>query len=164
MTPDDLCQIFDRLAHGPVVATAGVRHLYLWYGNPERLEEMIPPSLLQRLDLYALAAQLPRTPYAADEARRLLRDQIERELRARAVPDSRQVLVVSGCNLLARYGVPLQPFYAFVNDSRIVILVVPRAEAEFTLPLRLPDFVRLVPTETFAALSQVVGEKSVIRE
>lgn len=164
MTPDDLRQIFDRLAGGPVVATTGVRHLYLWYGDPKRLEEMIPPALLQRLDLYALTSRLPRTPYAVDEARWLLRDGIEQELRTRATSDARQVLVVSGCNLLARYGVPLQPFYAFVSESRAVVLVVPRSETEFTPSLRLPDFVRLAPAETFVALSRAVGERNVVRE
>jgi hypothetical protein len=164
MTPDDLLQIVDRLTHGPVVPTAGVRHLYLWYGDPDRLEEIIPAPLLQRLDLYELVRRLPRTPYAADEARRLLRDRIEQELRARANSSERQVLVVSGCNLLARYNVPLQPFYSFASDHRIVILVVPRAEAEFPPPPQLPDFVRLAPTAPFDALSQAVGEKNVIRE
>jgi hypothetical protein len=147
-----------------VVPTAGVRHLYLWYGDPDRLEEIIPAPLLQRLDLYELVRRLPRTPYAADEARRLLRDRIEQELRARANSSERQVLVVSGCNLLARYNVPLQPFYSFASDHRIVILVVPRAEAEFPPPPQLPDFVRLAPTAPFDALSQAVGEKNVIRE
>lgn len=164
MTPDDLRRIFEHLTRGPVVATAGGRHLYLWYGDPKRLEEMIPPALLQRLDLYALTSSLPRAPYAADEARRLLRDLIEQELRARAMPDACQVLVVSGCNLLARYGVPLQPFYAFVSDSRVVVLAVAREESEFLLPQRLPDFVRLAPTETFVALSRAVGERNVVRE
>ena len=164
MTPDDLRQIVDRLAHGPVVATAGARHLYLWYGDPERLDEMIPAPLLQRLDLYELVGRLTRTPYAVDEARRLLRDRIEQELRARATSSDPQVLVVSGCNLLARYSVPLQPFYSFTSDHRVVILVVSRAEAEFTPPPRLPDFVRLVPTVPFDALSRAVGEKNVIRE
>jgi hypothetical protein len=164
MTPDDLLQIVDRLTHGPVVPTAGVRHLYLWYGDPDRLEEIIPAPLLQRLDLYELVRRLPRTPYAADEARRLLREQIKQELHARATSSDRQVLVVSGCNLLARYNVPLQPFYSFTSDHRVVILVVPRADAEFPPPPRLPDFVRLATTVPFDALSQAVGEKNVIRE
>ena len=179
MTPDDLRQTFERLARGPAVATMSPRHLYLWHGDLAALENLVPSVLLQRFDLYALAGQLPRTPYAVDEARRVLRAQIERELRdqitsvrqaslgyARDRQDRctpRQVLIVSGCSLLARYGVPLQPFYAFVSDSRAAVLVVSREETEFVPPAGLPDFVRLAPAATFVALSQVVGDKNVVQ-
>ena len=171
MTPDDLRQIFERLARGPTAATIGPRHLYLWHGDLAALENLVPPALLQRFDLYALAGQLPRTPYAVDEARRLLRAQIEQELRdqitsVRQAQDRRtyqQVLIVNGCSLLARYGVPLQPFYSFVSDSRAVVLVVSREETESVPPVGLPDFVRLAPAAIFAALSQAVGEKNVIQ-
>ncbi len=192
MTPDDLRQTFERLARGPAVATMSPRHLYLWHGDLAALENLVPPVLLQRLDLYALTGQLPRTPYAVDEARRVLRAQIERELRDQITSvrqahrhachestlaveprheysrwqdrrASQQVLIVSGCSLLARYGVPLQPFYAFVSDSRAVVLVVSREETEFVPPAGLPDFVRLAPATTFVALSQVVGDKNVVQ-
>jgi len=171
MTPDDLRRTFERLARGPAAATIGPRHLYLWHGDWAALESLVPPTLLQRFDLYALAGQLPRTPYAVDEARRVLRTQIERELRdqitsVRQAQDrraSQQVLIVSGCSLLARYGVPLQPFYSFVSDNRAVVLVVSREETELVSPTGLPDFVRLAPATTFVALSQVVGDKNVVQ-
>ena len=163
MTPDDLRQTFERLARGPAVATMGPRHLYLWHGDLAALENLVPSVLLQRFDLYALAGQLPRTPYAVDEARRLLRAQIERELRDQITRASQQVLIVSGCSLLARYGVPLQPFYSFASDNRAVVLVVSREETEFVPPAGLPDFVRLAPAATFVALSQAVGDKNVVQ-
>ena len=163
MTPDDLRQTFERLARGPTAATQAGRHLYLWHGDLAALENLVPSALLQRFDLYALAGQLPRTPYAADEARRLLRAQIERELRDQVACASRQVLIVDGCGLLTRYGVPLQPFYSFVSDSRAVVLVVSREETEFIPPAGLPDFVRLAPATTFVALSQAIGEKNVVQ-
>ncbi len=163
MTPDDLRETFGRLARGPTAATQAGRHLYLWHGDLTALEELVPPVLLQRFNLYALAGRLPRTPYAADEARRLLRAQIEQELHDRAARASRQVLTVDGCTLLARYGVPLQPFYSFVSDSHAVVLVVAREETEFVPPALLPDFVRLAPATTFAALSRAVGEKNVVQ-
>ena len=163
MTLDDLCQTFERLARGPVAATRTSRHLYLWHGNLAALEGLVPPALLQHLDLYTLIGKLPRRPYALDEARRLLRAQIERELRDQVSRTPRQVLIVSGCGLLARYGVPLQPFYSFVSDSRAVVLVVSREETEFIPPAGLPDFVRLAPATTFVALSRAVGEKNVIQ-
>jgi len=163
MTPDDLRGTFERLARGPTAATQTGRHLYLWHGDPAALEGLVPPVLLQRFDLYALAKRLPRTPYAVGEARRVLRAQIERELRDQAAHAPRQVLIVNGCTLLARYGIPLQPFYSFVGDSRAVVLVAARAETEFVPPAPLPDFVRLAPAATFAALSRAVGEKNVVR-
>jgi hypothetical protein len=163
MTPDDLRHTFEQLARGPAAATRTPRHLYLWHGDLSALERLVPPALLQRLDLYALAARLPRTPYAVAEARRLLRAEIERELHDQAVRALRQALVVNGCSLLARYGVPLQPFYSFVGDSRAIVLVVSREETEFAPPAGLPDFVRLVPVATFAALGRAVGEKNVVQ-
>jgi hypothetical protein len=163
MTPDDLRQTFEQLERGPAAATQGLRHLYLWHGDLATLERMVPPALLQHLDLCALAEQLPRTPYAVDEARRMLRTQIERDLRDQATRSPRQVLVVDGCSLLARYGVPLQPFYSFVSDSRAVVLVVSREDTEFVPPAALPDFVRLAPATTFAALSRAVGERNVVQ-
>jgi len=171
VTPDDLRQTFGRLARGPTAATIGPRHLYLWHGDLAALENLVPSVLLQRFDLYTLVGQLPRTPYGVGEARRVLRAQIERELRdqitsVRQAQDrraSQQVLIVSGCSLLARYGVPLQPFYSFVSDSRAVVLVVAREEAEFVPPAGLPDFVRLTPAATFSALSRAVGDKNVVQ-
>ena len=163
MTPDDLRQTFERLERGPAAAMQGPRHLYLWHGNLAPLERLVPPALLQHLDLYTLAEQLPRAPYAVDEARRLLRTQIERDLRDQATRSPRQVLVVDGCSLLARYGVPLQPFYSFVSDSRAVVLVVSREDTGFVPPAALPDFVRLAPATTFAALSRAVGERNVVQ-
>jgi len=163
VTPDDLRQTFERLARGPAAATRGPRHLYLWHGNLAALENLVPSVLLQQFDLYALAGLLPRTPYGVDEARRLLRAQVERELHDQATRAPRQVLIVDGCGLLARYGVPLQPFYSFVNDSRAVVLVVSREETEFVPPAGLPDFVRLAPATTFVALSQAVGDKNVVQ-
>ena len=159
MTADDLRQTFERLARGPTAATQAMRHLYLWHGTPTQLETLVPSSLLGHLDLYALTRQLPRAPYALDEARRVLRAQIEEELRGQTDHAPRQVLVVNGCSLLVRYRVPLQPFYSFVNDSRAAVLVVCREDTGFTPPVTLPGFVRLAPTTTFDALSQAVGER-----
>jgi hypothetical protein len=164
MTPDDLRQIFERLARGPAAATRGPRHLYLWHGNLATLERLVPPALLQHFDLYALTRRLPRTPYAVDEARRVLRTQIERELRDQVTHAPRQVLIVNGCSLLVRYGVPLQPFYSFASDSRAVVMAVSREETEFVPPAGLPDFVRLAPATTFSAPSQAVGERNVVQE
>ena len=163
MTPDDLRGVFERLARGPTAATQAGRHIYLWHGDPAALEGLVPPVLLQRFDLYALAKRLPRTPYTAGEARRLLRAQTERDLHDQVARAPRQVLIVNGCTLLARYGVPLQPFYSFVGDSRAVVLAVPREETEFVPPAPLPDFVRLAPAATFAALSRAVGAKNVVQ-
>ena len=163
IAPDDLRQTFEQLARGPVAATETGRHLYLWHGDVAALERLVPSTLLQHLDLYAVAGQLPRAPYAIDEARRLLRAQIERELRYQANLAPRQVLVVRGCGLLARYRVPLQPFYSFVSDSHAVLLVVPREETEFVPSAALPDVVRLTTRAIFEALSRVVGEQNVVQ-
>jgi hypothetical protein len=164
MSPEDLRALLERLAHGPTVAIHGGRHLYLWHGEPGSVEEMVPPALRRRLDLYDLAGRLPRTPYADDEAQRLLGAGIERELQALMAHPSQQVLLVGGCSLLARYRVPLQPFYAFVSDRRAVILVVARQETEFIPTAALPEFVHLDPAATFVALSGAVGEQNVIVE
>ena len=164
MTADDLRQTFERLAQAPTAATGTGRHLYLWHGDLVALETLVPPALLQQLDVYTVAGQLPRTPYAADEARRVLRRQIERALHEQTdLVAPRQVLVVNGCKLLARYRVPLQPFYSFVSDSRAVVLVASREETEFAPPVSLPEFVRLTPATTFTALSRAVGEGNIVQ-
>ena len=163
MTLDELRATLEQLTQGPVVATGAVRHVYLWHGDLEELIRIVPPALRRDLDLYALARQIPRAPYAIDEAQRTLRTHIEQALREQIAHSPHQVLLVSGCSLLARYRVPIQPFYAFASDRRVVILVVSRQDSEFTPDDSLPEFVHLDQTAVLTALSQAVGQQCVVQ-
>lgn len=163
MTPDDLRALLEHLTQGPVVPTGVVRHVYLWHGDPDALTVLVPAALRQPLDLYALAQRLPRTPYALDEAQHLLRTEIEGELQCQKERAPSQVLIVSGCGLLARYRVPLQPFHAFASDRRVVILTVSRQDSEFAPTASLPEFTHLDQTATLTALRVAVGEQNIVQ-
>jgi len=73
--------------------------------------------------------------------------------------------VVTGCSLLARYRVGLQPFYEVLTDHTMVVLVCPAAtvgSAAYDPAGRLPDYVRCEPGATLAYLSRLVEDDHVV--
>ena len=161
MTKDELLTLIARFSQRPLPALGG-RHVYLWHGTLESLKGAIPAQVLTLLDLHRLAAALPRAPRASDEARRLLSRAIEEELDERLAPDSQQILVIAGCDLLCRYQVSINSFFQIASEKQIVILVVSPAETRFQPSSPLPDYVTLDASAPFDYLLAAVGPEATI--
>jgi hypothetical protein len=159
----EFASLISQLSQRPVPPLAG-RHVYLWQGEPGDLLGMIPLGFGVQLDLYDLAATLPRTPFALDEARRLLENSIVTWLRDHAAAGQCYIVVVTGAALLQRYRVSLEPFFQISNESRMVVFVAPRREAEYRPPPHFPSYVELQPGAILEYLRTQLGERAVIGE
>lgn len=162
MQTDEFADLLASFAQRPVPPVAG-RHVYVWHGELAALRAIVPAGLVSELDLYALAAGLPRTPYAVDEARRLLQTALQTWLRDHTpARGQRQVVVVTGNTLLERYRLPLEAFFQVSGDARMIVLVVTPAETSFDPRRPLPPYVTVQPTAALAYLRASVGERAVI--
>ena len=72
------------------------------------------------------------------------------------------VLVVTGCDLLSRYRVPLGPFFEIASEQVMIVLVVSPAEIRFRPAEPIPDYVSLDADAPFDYLRSAVGEEAVI--
>jgi hypothetical protein len=161
MNKSEFLNLLSRFVQRPLPAVDG-RHVYLWHGETSRLKSAVGAGPWVEINLHALAASLPRTPRAADEAARLLRQAIEGEMYRHRTSESQQVFVISGCDLLSRYKVPLQPLFQAASESCMVVLALSPAETHYQPTTPLPDYLSLHPTATFTYLKEVVGENAVI--
>jgi len=140
------------------------RHLYVWHGEADDLMSLLPAGRARALNLFQVATELNRHPLARDEANELLHDALRLQLRdwyaggAKAHP----VLVATGCELLARYQVGLQPFYEVLTDYSMIILVCSAEDAAYDPKGRLPGYVRCEPGATLTYLSRLVEDNHVI--
>lgn len=166
MKTERLRQLSLELASGPLPG----RHVYLWYGSSKALLLLLPAGLVKSLDVTRLMACEERPPTASGEARR----RIERALRLKlqelasqlAINNGRQILVVSGTELLARYGIGIVSFYEeYVSDRTIVIFIAHRVTDNSPVLENLPGFVRLLPDTTYRyVLSLLESEDTVVSE
>jgi hypothetical protein len=140
------------------------RHLYLWYGETDDLISLLPAGCAQRLDFFQVTAELDHYPFAQDEAGELLRDALRVQLRDwyAGGAEYHPILVVIGCELLARYRVGLHPFYEVLTDRSMVILVCAAADAAYDPQGRLPGYVHCEPGATLAYLSRLVEDDHVV--
>lgn len=162
MQPNEFADLLASFAQRPVPPVSG-RHVYVWHGELPALDTAIPAGLAVQLDLYDLAADLSKHPYALDEARRLLQTAIQTWLRTHApAPGKRQVIAVTGCTLLERYRVPLDAFFQVAGDSRMTILCVPPSETSFAPRRPLPGYVIVQPAAALVYLAAIVGEQATI--
>lgn len=162
MHTDQFTDLLASFAQRSVPPLTG-RHVYVWHGEPAALRAMVPGGLASELDLHSLAAGLSRTPYALDEARRVLQAAVQTWLRDHApAAGQRQVIVVTGCGLLERYRLPLDAFYQASGDTRMMVLVVTPAETAFDPRRPLPPYVIVQPAAALAFLRAAVGEPAVI--
>lgn len=143
------------------------RNLYVWHGEVEGtdgLRSLLPSDQMQSLDLFQMTGGLSHHPFARDEVSELLRDALRARLRDWYTDDvsTQSVLVVTGCELLARYGVGLQPFYEALTDRGMIILVCSAADAAYDPAGRLPVYVRCEPGATLAYLSRLVEDDHVV--
>jgi len=160
MKRDQFVTALDAFFQGP----RPYRHLYVWRGEANDLMLLLPSDRVQRLDMFRLAADLSHHPLAQVEANQLLRDALHERLRHWYTSDaeSRPVLVLTGCELLARYEVSLQPFYQVLTYESMVILVCSAADSSYDPAERLPAYVHCEPGTTLSYLSRLVEDDHVI--
>ncbi len=161
MTRDEFLDLLSRFAERPLPALAG-RHVYLWHGDAQGLTTVLAPSLLRILDLHTLAATLPQSPRSNHTARRRLQTALRSYLADLGTLSHQQVLVVTGCDLLSRYQVPLGPFFEIASEQLMVVLVIPPSETYFRPSEPLPEYVVLDARAPFHYLCAALGERSVI--
>lgn len=162
MELNDFKALLASFAQRPAPAIAG-RHVYLWHGELPALRALLPPGLSIDLDLFEISRSLPRTPFAADEARRVLQAGIQSWLDAHAPPAGVQrAVVVTGAALLARYRVPLNAFYVHAGESQMFVFVVPSHATSFRPQKPLPAYVDFNPQATLEYLHTKLGDQATI--
>lgn len=163
MKTAEFLDLLVRFAERPMPAHTGIgRHVYLWHGEVERLIAAVPGAAMRRLDLHDLAAELPQAPRAVDAARRVLLQAIRSRLAGLAVAERQHIVVVTGCDLLSRYGAALAPFFEIASDRTAVVFAVSPAETQFQPTAPLPDYVSLDARAPFNHLHSILGERAVI--
>lgn len=141
------------------------RHVYLWHGDLADLRVLAPIDLASELDLYALATTLSKTPFALDEARRLLQTSIATWLREHApAHGTPQVVMVTGNSLLQRYRVSLDAFFQASSETRVIVFVVSRRETDFKPVRPMPAYVEVEPGATFEYLRTKLSDHALIGE
>jgi len=160
MMQEQFSRLLKRFAINPVTSTTG-RHVYLWRGNDSHLRDIVPADVKEVLDLHTLAASAPRTPYEQAYASRVIQKLIEVWLEKNLVEIQQRVVIISGCDILARYHVPLTAFFQWVSDTTMFIFV---AEDWTSLSLagRIPEYVSFNPQGVFTYLHEIVGESATI--
>ena len=158
MTKAELLDLVSRFADRPVPALATGRHVYLWHGQLNYLKAALPTDLsISPIDLHQLTVALARTPRADNEAQRLLRQVIQQEINTYLTSNSQQIFVVTGCDLLSRYRVSLNPFFEIASEKRMIIFVVSSSETRFQPPPSLPTYIELNPAVPFEYLQTFIG-------
>jgi hypothetical protein len=161
MKRDEFLKLIKQFSEQPIVATEG-RHVYLWHGDRRQLQATMPANAFVDVDLHKLAMQAERAPRAQDQVQRLLRRLIQSYLSEVVKDNHQQFVIITGCDLLSRYAMPLNVFYETVSDTVMVVFVVSPAETNFTPGIPLPDYISINPTAIFSYLKNRVGENAVI--
>ncbi|MBM3189729.1 MAG: hypothetical protein FJZ90_13510, partial [Chloroflexi bacterium] len=160
MKVDEFEQLVAKARSRPTRPMAGQRHLYVWNGDLAVLNALLSPGGYAHLDLYDVARSLERRPTTSQAARQVLESAIEGWLRRYlGQREPSRVLVVSGCDLLMRYRVPMSLFMRELDESRVVILVAPSYSGP-TAPL--PREVEFRAHATLDYLRGFVSEQAVI--
>ncbi len=164
MNRGEFAVLLKRFADRPLPATMG-RHVYIWQGSFDELASMVASRLIACLNLHDLCRALERTPYTTDAARKVLVDAIGAWLAREFPRDERQrLLAVSGCDLLARYKVPLSHFVRLASENRMIAFVVPAGDSRYKPSKPLPPYVHLQPDATLAYLRPQFADEAVIGE
>jgi len=160
----EFAALLRQVSERPVPPLAD-RHVYLWHGDLTDFRDLAPAGMAVELDLYTLTAGLPRTPFALDEARRLLQTNIATWLQGHTPPpDTAQAVVVTGNALLQRYRVALDAFFQASSESRLIVFVVSRRESDFVPARPMPAYVDLQPGATFDYLRIKLSDRALIGE
>jgi hypothetical protein len=79
------------------------------------------------------------------------------------LPSDRQhVLIVTGCDLLSRYRVPLGSFYEIASERTAVVLTLPPVETRFRPSAPLPEYVSWNPRAPLDYLCNALDRGAVI--
>ncbi len=163
MNKCDLFSLTKQFAERPVPATIG-RHIYLWHGDLGPLRTKLPQKIVHLFDLHSLVSDLPRTPYSQDEGSRLLRKAIQNYLFNYEAYDSQHIILITGCDLLSRYKVPITDFFSLASEALMFIFIVVSGETNFKPTSSLPDYVSLNPSSTYNYLRATIGEAATINQ
>ena len=161
MNQHEFLDLLSRFAERPMPSLAG-RHVYLWHGSLEPLTRALPNRVRRSLDLHALAATLPQAPRSVDGARRMMLQAIRSQISDLLSSDHQQVLVVSGCDLLSRYRVPLGSFFEIASEQTAVVLTLPPAETRYQPSVPLPEYVSWNPRAPLDYLCKALDKGAVI--
>jgi hypothetical protein len=161
MNQEEFLDLLRRFAERPMPALAG-RHVYLWHGDVGPLKRAWPGHTVRTLDLRALATGLSQAPSSMDGARRMLLRAIRRQINDLVSSDRQQVLVVTGCDLLSRYQVPLGSFFEIASEHTAVVFAISPSETHFQLTGPLPEYVSLNPHAPLDYLRGALGEGAMI--
>ncbi|MFQ3662522.1 MAG: hypothetical protein SNJ69_09025 [Chloroflexaceae bacterium] len=115
-----------------------------------------------RLDLRNLALSLPGAPSSRDQVARFLRQALNEELAAKLDSQRQQIVTVTGCDLLSRYGLPLQPFFQVASERVMVVLAVEPHSLTTSRASQLPDYVIVSPLATYEYLRNAVGDSATV--
>jgi len=161
MNEEGFLDLLSRFAERPMPALTG-RHVYLWHGHVKPLTGVLPGKVSRVLDLHALAAALPQAPQSIDRARRMLLQAVRSEITDLLSSDRQHVLIVTGCDLLSRYRVPLGSFFEVASEHTAVVLTYPPAETHFQPSAPLPEYVSWNPRAPLDYLSKALDRGAVI--
>jgi hypothetical protein len=164
MNSDEFSKLLQRFARKPTPSTEG-RHVYLWQNTLEVLLAKMPRDFAVVLNLHELCRTLDRTPSTTQAARQVLNDAIAAWVNKEFPRDDRQrALAVVGCDLLARYQIPLGQFMSIASESRLVVFVVPKADSAYRPNKPLPAFVYLRAEATLAYLKPPISDNLIVGE
>ncbi|MBN2390341.1 MAG: hypothetical protein JXR84_06445 [Anaerolineae bacterium] len=161
MTDDEFLELVAHFCERALPAQVG-RHVYLWHGKIAPLTLRLSGTVVQTLNLHELAAGLSRAPRSVDAARSLLNEAIASQMSRLISPHGQQIVLVTGCDLLSRYGMRLTPFVEYVSDRVMVIFVLAPDETRFQPPVPLPSYISLEPDAPLAYLQNMIDKRAVI--
>ena len=161
MNQAEFLDMLSRFAERPMPSLTG-RHVYLWHGPLDPLTKALPGHVSRSLDLHGLAAALPQAPHSIDGARRLLQQSIRDRLTDLTSEEHQQVLIVTGCDLLSRYRVPMGSFFEIASELTAVVLTLTPAETRFRPSVPLPEFVSWKPSAPLDYLCKALDKGAVI--
>jgi hypothetical protein len=161
MNQEEFLDLLARFAERPMPALSG-RHVYLWHGSLDSLARALPGNVSRVLDLHALASSLAQAPQSIGAARRVLLQAIRAQIAGLLPSDRQQVLVVTGCDLLSRYRVPLGSFFEIASEHTAVVLTLLPVETSFQPSAPLPEYVSWNPRAPLDYLCSALDKRAVI--
>jgi len=160
MMREDFSHLLKRFAINPVTSTIG-RHVYLWHGNDSQLLDLVPAEVKEILDLHTIIASAPRTPYEQSEASRIIQKLFEAWLEKNLVEIRQRIVIISGCDVLVRYHIPLTAFFQWASDTTMFIFIAENWTS-ISLAGRIPEYVTINSQDEFIYLREIISESATI--
>lgn len=138
------------------------RYVYIWYGEHESLQKIIPPKITSKLDIVETLRETDISKYANAEMDKLIKKQVSGALvQLSKLPKPRIVVLTNG-QLLARYKTGIQIIYDnFIGDGKMIIFQVSKYMVD--LP-KLPSFVKYEPRICLNYLASFLNDDNIIEE